>query len=167
MLLNPALATQQSLSSRVPCLCSLQKNSLLHGPGLSWWNLVTWGNTTSRNHCRNQISAFNHLFHEILFFLQAFLLPSFPAHLPPSATPKPRVICTTMQLDMQLWCPSRTIFINVVHTKRWGSMEKIAYHHRTKNASRCLYTQVQIRVTYTTLALPFLNFCSLFGGLNN
>lgn len=60
MLLNPALATQQSASSRVSSLCSLQKNSPLHGPGLSWWNLVTRGNTASRN----QISAFNHLLHE-------------------------------------------------------------------------------------------------------
>lgn len=120
-LLNPALGMEQSVSSPVLWSRSLWKNSLLHGPDLSQWSLVRWGNTNSRNRPRHSTISTMRMF---LFppAISPSLVPCTPC---PSATPTAGVIYVTTAFPKQLWWPSRAVFISAVHRKRWGSVERI------------------------------------------
>lgn len=113
-LLNPALGTEQSVSSRVLWSCLLRKNSLLHGPDLSWWNLVRW-NANSRN----KTLALNHLFHANILVppaISSSLIPCTPCsisntrgkgHLHDSHVP--HVTLVLLQSFIYQCCPQKTM----------------------------------------------------------
>lgn len=61
---------------------------------------------------------------KISLLLQAFLLPSCPAHLPFSVIPKPRVICTTMQLDHAALVPLQNSIYQCCPYKKMGVCAK-------------------------------------------